>query len=409
MLFVSMLLACGATPNPKRPDESSLWNVPEATAPQATPPKKAGAEPLTAIVPAGTAREANPGAGSPSSSTSSPSSSGSSPNSGAGSQPSTTGATSSAVSATSSSSSPAASAIVPASSATSANPISALAAAMTPEPRASSAQDADDLVVASVAGKTIGVRELLGQWVHQNSMEALDQLDHLVLTRLVQEEGRRLGVRIDAEKAERAYSDAVTEIEKKIAEKKPGVSLDQWVDQMLGLDPLVYRNQLRADALNQLLAERVTRAFMLESERAEMRVIVVKSEDKLKEAQAALAAGEAFADVARRLSTDPSSKDGGRVPAVIRSETVMGHLAFQTKVGEVGGPQYSQGAWLLVKVEALPQPIVGTWPEISPAVEQSLAERRIEELEFSQWKSVMMRRYPVDVSPFLRAAGQPVK
>jgi parvulin-like peptidyl-prolyl isomerase len=412
MLLVSMLLACGATPNPKRPDESSLWTVPEATAPQAMPAKKAAAEPLTASAPTTTAHDANANAGSASSSTSSltsqPSST-SSPSSSAGAQPSTTGATSSAVAATSSASSPAASAIVPASTATSANPMSALPAAMALEPRASSAQDADDLVVANVAGKTIGVRELLGQWVHQNSMEALDQLDHLVLTRLVQEEGRRLGVRVDAEKAERAYSDAVTEIEKKIAEKKPGVSLDQWVDQMLGLDPLVYRNQLRADALNQLLAERVTRAFMLESERAEMRVIVVKSEDKLKEAQAALAAGEAFADVARRLSSDPSSKDGGRVPAVIRSETVMGHLAFQTKVGEVGGPQYSQGAWLLVKVEALPQPIVGTWAEISPAVEQSLSERRIEELEFSQWKSVMMRRYPVDVSPFLRAAGQPVK
>jgi parvulin-like peptidyl-prolyl isomerase len=421
MLLVSMLLACGATPNPKRPDESSLWSVPEATAPQTTPPKKAAAEPLTASAPTSAAHDANAGAqsssagsqspstGSQSSSAGSQSSSASSPNSNAAVQSSTTAAASNAVAATSSASSPAASAVVPASTATSANPMSALPAAMALEPRASSAQDADDLVVANVAGKTIGVRELLGQWVHQNSMEALDQLDHLVLTRLVQEEGRRLGVRVDAEKAERAYSDAVTEIEKKIAEKKPGVSLDQWVDQMLGLDPLVYRNQLRADALNQLLAERVTRAFMLESERAEMRVIVVKSEDKLKEAQAALAAGEAFADVARRLSSDPSSKDGGRVPAVIRSETVMGHLAFQTKVGEVGGPQYSQGAWLLVKVEALPQPIVGTWAEISPAVEQSLSERRIEELEFSQWKSVMMRRYPVDVSPFLRAAGQPVK
>jgi peptidyl-prolyl cis-trans isomerase C len=158
-----------------------------------------------------------------------------------------------------------------------------------------------------------------------------------------------------------------------------------------------------------LLAERVTRAFMLETDRAEMRVIVVRSEEKLKEAQAALTAGESFAEVAKRVSTDPSSKDGGRVPPVIRSDTVMGKLAFATKVGEVGGPQYSQGAWLLVKVEAFPPPIVGAWTEIAAAVEQSLVERPIEELEFSQWKSMMMRRYPVDVSPFLRGAGQPVK
>jgi hypothetical protein len=161
--------------------------------------------------------------------------------------------------------------------------------------------------------------------------------------------------------------------------------------------------------MNQLLAERVTRAFTLESERADIRVIVVKGEDKVKEVQSALAAGEAFPDVARRLSTDPSSKDGGRVPPVIRSETVMGKLAFTTNVGEVGGPQYSQGACLFVRVEGRPQALTGNWTEIASAVEKSLAERPIEELEFSQWKFTMLRRYPVDLSPFLKLAGQPVK
>jgi parvulin-like peptidyl-prolyl isomerase len=362
LLFALVLIACGATPNPKAPEEKGLWKVPsESTAP-AKPAPKADPKPD----PAGTAAP-TPAANSPA--TKDPSS---------GTDASTAG-------------------------------LAAAAAKPAAKRSNESAQSTDDLIVANVAGKTIGVRELLAQWVHQKGVEALDQLDHLVLTYLVQEEARRLNVRIDPDRAEKAYDDAVAAIEKQIGEKRPGLKLDPWVDQMLGLDPLVYRAQLRADALNQLLAERVTRAFILESDRADVRVIVVKSEADLKAAQAALAGGEAFADVARRLSSDPSSKDGGRVPPVIHSETVMGKLAFETEVGQVGGPQYSQGAWLLILVEGRPKPLTGSWPDISAVVEKSLTERPIEELEFSQWKSTMLRRYPVDLSPFLKLAGQPVK
>jgi parvulin-like peptidyl-prolyl isomerase len=347
--------ACSATPNPKLTNEPAAWTPPQKSAPSAPQDPQARAAPAPAAT----------------------------------------------------SGTPAATSGMPAAtSAADASTVLASAAVTTP---ATARDDAGDGVVAMVGDKPITVRELMAQWVHQNAIEALDQLDHLVLTHLVQEEARRLNVRIDPEVAQQKYSEAVVQIEQKIGEKRPNVSLDQWVDQVLGLDPLVYRTQLREDALSQLLAERVTRAFMLESEHAEMRVIVVKSEEKLKEAQAALAGGEAFTDVAKRLSSDPSAKDGGRVPPVIRSDTVMGKLAFQTKPGEIGGPQYSQGAWLLVKVEALPTPLTGNWPEIAATVEKSLSERHIEELEFTQWKGAMLRRYRVDLSPFLRLAGQPVK
>jgi parvulin-like peptidyl-prolyl isomerase len=286
---------------------------------------------------------------------------------------------------------------------------SAAPAALAVKPSATGHDDGGEAAVAMVGDKPVTVGEFLAQLVHQNPAETLDQLDHLVLTHLVQEEARRSGMKLDPDVVEHKYTDAVVQIEQKIGERRPNMTLDQWIDQVQGLDPLVYRTKLREDALNQLLAERVTRAFILQSEHAEMRVIVVKSEEKLKEAQAALAGGEGFAEVAQRLSADPSAKDGGRVPPVIRSDTVMGKLAFQTKVGEIGGPQYSQGAWLLVKVEALPTPLAGTWPEIAATVEKSLADRHIEELEFTQWKGAMLRRYHVDLSPFLRLAGQPVK
>ncbi len=263
--------------------------------------------------------------------------------------------------------------------------------------------------IANVAGEALDIRELVAQWVHHKSADALDELDHLVLTRLVRAEAARLGVELPPESAQKAYEAAVAQMEKEIQKRRPGLALDAWVDQVLGLDPLVYRERMRSEALQQLLAERTTRAYILQSEHAELRLIVLRSEAEVKDAQAALAKGEAFEEVAKRLSADPSSKEGGRVPPVIRADTPVARLAFQTAVGGVSEPLYNEGAWLIAKVEARPAPIEGNWSKIRETVEASLAARGIEELEFTQWRASMLRRYQVDISPFLRLAGQPVR
>jgi hypothetical protein len=170
-----------------------------------------------------------------------------------------------------------------------------------------------------------------------------------------------------------------------------------------------YREYLRDESMRGLLAERVVRTWVLESHRAEIRVIVVKSEEDSRKVGEALAAGEDFADVARKLSADASAKDGGSVPSVVQSDTPIARLAFQTDVGKLGGPQYEKGAWLFVKVEARPEPLQGDWKDVAAAVEKSLADRPVADLEVSQWKPVMVARYGVDVSPLLKMTGQRTK
>src|SRR5512144_631938 len=162
-------------------------------------------------------------------------------------------------------------------------------------------------------------------------------MKNIVLRRLVLAEGGRFAVHIDPDKHEKAYQDAVSAIEKTLTAKHPGVTLDRYVDEALGLDPVRYREYLRDESLRGLLAERVVRTWVLESERAEIRVIVVKSEEDSRKVTDALAAGEAFADVAKRLSADGSAKDGGSVPPVVKGDTPIARLAFQTEVGKVGG------------------------------------------------------------------------
>jgi parvulin-like peptidyl-prolyl isomerase len=269
-------------------------------------------------------------------------------------------------------------------------------------PVAASSDRPAALPIARVAGREIDVAELLGLWLHQDSLQVLEHVDHLVLGRLVLAEAARLGIKIEPEVTDKAYRDAVEAIEKTIGAKRPGLTLDRYVDEALGLDPVRYREFLRDEALRGLLAERVVRAWVLASERSEVRVIAVKSEEDSVKVRDALAAGEAFEDVARRLSADSSAKDGGRVPSVVRGDSPIARLSFQTEVGQVGGPQYEKGAWLFVKVESRPEPVQGEWKDVASMVEKSLAERPVVDLEVSQWKPVMVDRYGVDISPLMK-------
>lgn len=258
------------------------------------------------------------------------------------------------------------------------------------------------LAIAKVAGRDVDVSELLGLWLHQDSLQVLEHLDHIVLGRLVLAEAARLSVTIDPEVSDRAYKNAVDTIEKTISAKRPGLTLDRYVDEALGLDPVRYRDFLRDESLRGLLAERVVRAWILGSERSEVRVIAVKTEEDSRKVSEALAAGEAFEEVAKRLSADSSAKEGGRVPSVVRGDSPIARLAFQTEIGQVGGPQYEKGAWLFVKVEARPEPTTGDWKAVGPAVMKSLAEGPVVELEVSQWKPVMVERYGVDITPLMK-------
>lgn len=392
-LLALALVACSAAPNPRRSDTPSPWQ-----------PK---ADEHTSA--ATTSPAANAAADSPSSAGATNVSSDASSAPATESNTSTTASTKpDPASRTPESSTNAATAPqnTPAGSAPAQNPAPASNAPSSPPPARA---PATGVAIATVAGEPLDVRELVAQWVHHKSADALDELDHLVLTRLVRAEAGRLGIEIAPDVAQKAYEASVAQLEKEVQKRRPGIALDAWIDQVLGLDPYVYRERMRAESLQQLLAERTTRTFLLQSEHAQLRLIVLRTEAEMKDAQAALAKGEAFEEVAKRLSADPSSKNGGRVPPVVRADTPVARLAFQTEVGQVSEPLYNEGAWLIAKVEARPKPIEGNWSRIKAQVEASLAERGIEELEFTQWRSAMLRRYQVDISPFLKLAGQPAR
>ncbi len=265
---------------------------------------------------------------------------------------------------------------------------------------------ASEPLVAIVAGRPVYVSELLTQWVYARNFEVLKQLDNLALGRIVAAEAQRLGVMVPPSLVTAAAEESVSALEAEVKKKNPKLGFDTYVDRVLGLDPIRYRERLRDDALRQLLADRVARAWLLGCERREVRIVVAKEESVRDAVQKDLAAGRDFSEIAREHSMDPSGLEGGRIPAVVRGDAPIAKLAFSSAPNQVVGPIQESGRWLFLVVDAQPPVVAGSWEQIAPQVELDLRARAVEELEIAQWRSAMQARYEVDFQPFLRLVGQ---
>ncbi len=267
--------------------------------------------------------------------------------------------------------------------------------------------EAEMPVIATVGEVEVGVDEFISECMHEDSAFIRQALERVVLNHLVRLETARIGVVLGEEKLATAQAAALGQVAEQVEESAPGMSLDDWISTRLGLDPAEFKARIRERVERELLAQRVVRAWFLGQDRAEVRILLTED---LESAQAALsrhAAGEEFSELARELSVDRSSADGGRAPAVIRGDTLLGTVAFEAELGEVAGPFEEQGRYLLVRVDARYEGSGGVWGEVREEVESSLDESGVEDAEFWQWKESMEGMHPVDITPLFRLAGEP--
>jgi foldase protein PrsA len=272
-------------------------------------------------------------------------------------------------------------------------------AAPTKEPNAAPKGASSGDVVARVAGQPVYAAELLAQWMHRDAGVLRGHLENLVFSRLVVAEARRLSIQLDAAMVDARYQEGLDRLRGQIAKDEPGLTLEKYVTDRLGLDPDHYMADLRRDLETDLLAERCVRAWLLSCERAEVRVIVLDSREDVEAVQAELDKGGDFADLAREHSLHESKENGGRVPPVVRSDSGLARLAFATATGTIGGPIFEDGKYLLLQVTGRPEPVEGTWSAVGAAVEASLTSQPIEDPEYWQWKHAMQETYVVDLSP----------
>jgi len=256
-----------------------------------------------------------------------------------------------------------------------------------------------DATVASVAGRTISVSDLIMKLVMRDADLARGLLDDLLLSRIVLLEAGALGLEPPAQDVQARVNQALDAVEAR-ARKAGAPDLASFVRAQLGVEPDSYLRELNADAAIDALAPRCIRSWLMSCDRREVRAMSVGGRAAADEAMARLARGEAFESVARDLSVDASRDKGGRIPPLVRGESRLARAAFATEVGSWTGPIREGELMLFLEVEAIPEVVEGTWAEIGDAVEASLKAEPVEDAEFWQWKEAMTRRHDVDTGPF---------
>jgi hypothetical protein len=260
-----------------------------------------------------------------------------------------------------------------------------------------------------VAGKPLPYEEILEEWHRVAPREVFLVVEKLITARLALAEASRLGIRLVPEVVDAEVEAQIARFRADVAKEAPGRSIDEFVRGALGVEPARYWERIREGVIRQMLAERAVRSWALSSENATVRLIVVATEEEARAVADELQAGADFAELAAERSLDETGAEGGLIPFLVRQEqSPLARAAFASTPGEVVGPLPAAGHHFLVRVEEVRPPIggeEGSWPDLKPAVEESLRVHPVVESEFLHWKLQMERRYPVDLAPLLDLIG----
>lgn len=259
------------------------------------------------------------------------------------------------------------------------------------------------VLLARVGMRDVRAQDLLERWLHRESMSVRSYIEELILEELVEAESARLGLVLDEAELDEALETAVGIAEDEIRRGGTDMALDEFVRRRFALEPVRYRELLREEQRLDLLAERCVRAWLLTTDHVLIETLVVGDRALVEDILEQLGSGGDFDELARRYSLEPGTEDGLDLHRVVRSPAPLSRLAFNTAVGEIGGPIPEGGRYLLVRVRERVKGQTGGWGQVGEAVEASLRERPIEDPEYWQWKDAMLQRYPVDMQPFLRA------
>jgi hypothetical protein len=301
-----------------------------------------------------------------------------------------------------------------------ANPASPPAAPQVPDPKPAPAKPdaatpaqtpnaapSGSLSVGQIGGRPIDVREFLTRLWTRDSRLAKEVLEQITFARLAIYEADRFGISVMPERVDEVVARTWAALTKKLADSGSKLSVEEHIRKNLDVDPTVYRQQLRTDAVVQLLAERCVRAWVLENERVVVRLTEAKDEATASKIRAALDGGRPFADVALEFGAGDDDLSKTTPMVIVRAESQdLARLAFATPIGSVGGPLVQGNRYLFLSAEQRLQPETGPWSTLGPKIEADLAAHRVGDLEYVQWRAAMMRRYQVGFDEFLTIVGE---
>ena len=259
------------------------------------------------------------------------------------------------------------------------NPAPGKAAAPSPGPAAAQPPAADDPVVARVDSHEIRMSDVLATAQDVLPAEMRQTPPAMLLQMIPPEAQRQL---IERTVTERALTDAA---------RSAGLDKDADVRRrMQRASDQELQQSFLARAVATSVTDSTLRArYEQESgkrqgeEEVHARHILLKTESEAKAALSAVKGGEDFAAVARRLSTDPGSRDGGDLGFFKRSDMVpeFAEAAFAMKPGEVSAaPVQSPFGWHVIKVEARRTAPVPSFEESRQQLRQQMLQEQVDKV-----------------------------
>ena len=188
-----------------------------------------------------------------------------------------------------------------------------------PSAKPAAATGDPDLAVALVSGEPIDVRSFLARiWLRSDVSREI--LDRLVVERMALLEAEREGIAVSQNKVDERLEVAWKALGDNLERQGRGVSIAKHLQSVLGVDTEYYRRQLRRDAIAQLVAERVVRAWGRGRERCVVRFIELADQKGLDAFSAGLAAGRDFDSLAKEFHRSRDKEPGGVLITLVRNE-----------------------------------------------------------------------------------------
>jgi len=261
---------------------------------------------------------------------------------------------------------------------------------------------AGDTVLAEVAGEKVWKTQLADLFFLMSPKLAGELLAELVKNHMLARELERLQVPIPEQEVEATLQRELEEQRNAVRVQYTGkVSFAEFIQEMFNRTEEEYVEAIRKVTRGLVGLARVIRYEQVLEDRAQARMISVRTRDKAEEIKKKLEEGADFIALAKKESVTPTAAEGGLLPVFGRGYLVpeVEEVAFRLGEGEVSpilesGRDENRLYHLLRVVKRFPARNL-PYAAVAAEIEQGLKTKKLEEFEVDAWRIRAERRYQV--------------
>lgn len=245
-------------------------------------------------------------------------------------------------------------------------------------------------VVARVNGEVITRNDLYEAMLMQTGQ---DTLDNLISKKIIEQEAEKQNIQVSDAEVEKeikeladyyggqdAFEQTMASYNTSMDDVKKDVVLNVQLEKLMGSKITITDEEI------QKYFEANTDSFAT-PEQVKVSHILVDSEEKAQQVKQQLAAGQDFAELAKKYSTDTASKDlGGDLGMVSKGEMVeeFEKAAFALEIDQISEPVKTEFGYHIIKVSEKNAAQPGTLEENKDEIKDILFNQEME-TEYSKW------------------------